>query len=136
MAAVDTNVLVRWLVDDDATQCAIVDALLASTADKEERLFVTLTVVLETEWVLRSRYHFDKSAVTVALDALLGVEELEFQQESAVEQALWRFKQRATADFADCLHLALVADADRLPFMTFDERASRLGGAALLGSGP
>jgi predicted nucleic-acid-binding protein len=136
MAALDTNVLVRWLTDDDADQCALVDGLLDVTAEKEQRLFVSVTVVLETEWVLRSRYRFDKPALITALDALLGVAELEFQHESALEQALWHFKQLGSADFADCLHLALAAEAGRLPLWTFDARAAKLEGVALLGAQP
>ena len=132
MAALDTNILVRWLTDDDKKQSAIVARLLESTANNSERLFVTVTVVLETEWVLRSRYRFDKPTVTAALDALLSVTELEFQTEPALEQALWRYKQAGAPDFADCLHLALVSQAGQGPLLTFDERASKLDGAQLL----
>ena len=132
MAALDTNVLVRWLTDDDAKQSAIVASLLESMAAKEERLFVPVTVILETEWVLRSRYRFDKPSVTAALDALLGVTELEFQTEPALEHALWLFKQAGAPDFADCLHVALVSQAGQGPLLTFDERAGKLDGAQLL----
>lgn len=47
MAALDTNILVRWLVNDDAAQCAKMSSLLAATAANGERLFVTITVMLE-----------------------------------------------------------------------------------------
>jgi predicted nucleic-acid-binding protein len=95
-------------------------------------LFVTATVVLETEWVLRPRYRFNKPSVTAALDALLSVTELEFQTEPALEHALWLFKQTGSPDFADCLHVALVSQAGRGPLLTFDDRASKLEGAQLL----
>ena len=101
MAALDTNVLVRWLTDDDAKQSVIVARLFELAIEKDERLFVPATVILETEWVLRSRYRFDKPLVTAALDVLLGVTELEFQTEPALEQALWLFKQAGAPDFAD-----------------------------------
>ena len=132
MAALDTNVLVRWLTDDDAKQSAVVASLLEATAKNEQRLFVPVTVILETEWVLRSRYRFDKSSITAALDALMGVIEIEFHNEPALEQALWLYKQTASPDFADCLHIALVSQAGQMPFLTFDERASKLEGAQLL----
>ena len=132
MAALDTNVLVRWLTDDDAKQSDVVASLLESAAKNDARLFVPVTVILETEWVLRSRYRFDKPSVTAALDALLGVAELEFQTEPALEQALWLFKQTGSPDFADCLHVALVSQAGQGPLLTFDERASKLEGAQLL----
>lgn len=132
MAALDTNVLVRWLTDDDAEQSAIVASLFDAAADKEERLFVPVTVMLETEWVLRSRYRFDKQTVTAALDALLSVAELNVQDELVLEQALWFFKQAGSPDFADCLHVALVRHTAHGPFLTFDKQASRLEGTRLL----
>lgn len=132
MAALDTNVLVRWLTDDDSKQSVIVARLFELAIEKDERLFVPATVILETEWVLRSRYRFDKPLVTAALDALLGVTELEFQTEPALEQALWLFKQAGAPDFADCLHVALVSQAGQGPLLTFDERAGKLDGAQLL----
>ena len=133
MAALDTNVLVRWLTDDDAAQSAVVAGLFESSAQSNERLFVTLTVMLETEWVLRSRYRFDRASVTAALDALLSTAELEFQTESALEHALWLFKQAGAPDFADCLHVALANQTGHGPLLTFDKRASQLEGARLLG---
>ena len=132
MAALDTNVLVRWLTDDDEKQSGIVARLFELAIEKDERLFVPATVILETEWVLRSCYRFDKPLVIAALDALLGVIELEFQTESALEQALWLFKQAGAPDFADCLHVALVSQAGQGPLLTFDERAGKLDGAQLL----
>jgi predicted nucleic-acid-binding protein len=134
MAALDTNILVRWLTNDDAKQSAIVAQLFNEAMGKDERLFVTVTVMLELEWVLRARYHFDRQAVTAALSALLDVTELEFQTEPALEHALWLFKQTASPDFADCLHIALVSQAGQEPLLTFDERASRIAGAHLLRS--
>jgi len=132
MAALDTNVLVCWLTDDDANQSAVVASLLEVAEKEEVRLFVPVTVILETEWVLRSRYRFDKPSVIAALDALMGVAELDLQTEPALEQALWLFKQTGAPDFADCLHLALVSQAGHVPMLTFDERAGRLDGVQLL----
>lgn len=132
MAALDTNVLVRWLTNDDAQQCAIVARLFDEVVSKDERLFVTVTVMLEVEWVLRARYRYDRLNVTAALSALLDVTELEFQTEPALEQALWLFKQTGSRDFADCLHIALASQTSQGPLLTFDERASRIEGAQLL----
>lgn len=132
MAAIDTNILVRWLTNDDAKQCAIVARLFDAAISKGERLFVTVTVMLEVEWVLRSRYHYDRPKVTSALNALMDVTELEFQTEPALEQALWLFKQTGSRDFADCLHIALVNQAGQGPLLTLDDRASKIEGAQLL----
>ena len=132
MAALDTNVLVRWLANDDVQQCAIVARLFDEAISKDERLLVTVTVMLEVEWVLRTRYQYDRRNVTAALNALLDVTELEFQTEPALEQALWLFKQTGSRDFADCLHIALASQTSQGPLLTFDERASRIEGAKLL----
>lgn len=132
MAALDTNILVWWLTNDDARQCALVAKLFDEVIRNNERLFITVTVMLEVEWVLRSRYHFDRREVTAALNALLDVTELEFQTEPALEQALWLFKQTGSRDFADCLHIALVSQAGQGPLLTLDDRASRIEGAQLL----
>lgn len=132
MAALDTNVLVRWLTNDDAAQCAAVARLFDDAIGQGVRLFVTTTVMLELEWVLRSRYRYDKPQVLAAMNALLDVTELEFQTEPALEQALWLFKQTGSRDFADCLHIALVSQVSQGPLLTFDERAARIAGAQLL----
>ena len=132
MAALDTNVLVRWLTNDDVAQCAIVGRVFDAAIGSADRLFVTVTVMLELEWVLRSKYRYDKPQVITALNALLDVTELEFQTEPALEQALWMFKQTGSRDFADCLHIALVSQAGQGPLLTFDERASKVEGAQLL----
>lgn len=137
MAALDTNVLARWLTNDDAKQSRAAKRLFAqAAAGGGERLFVPVTVMLELEWVLRSRYQFHRADVTAALDGLLSAMELEVGNETAVEQALWRYKQGGAPDFADCLHTALVSQASRGPMWTFDERAAKLEGAQLLVAWP
>ncbi len=128
MAALDTNVLVRWLVVDDAGQAETVASMFDQYSRDRARLFVPVTVVLELEWVLRACYGFDKASVLAALDALLGVEEIEFQHESAVEVALWHYRPGGAPDFADCVHLALVSESARGPLLSFDRRTAKLDG--------
>jgi len=89
------------------------------------------TVALEVEWVLRSRYQFDKATVITAFNALLEAQELEFQDEAALELALYLYRQ-GTADFADCMHTAICAIAGRQPLLTFDVKAARLANVELL----
>jgi predicted nucleic-acid-binding protein len=131
MPGLDTNVLVRWLVDDDRRQSTLALELFESTRSRGERLFVPSTVALELEWVLRSRYGFDKESILSAFTALLETRELEFQSEQALERALHWFKQ-GTAEFADCLHAAECTSADYAPMLSFDARAARLPGVRLL----
>lgn len=131
MAGLDTNTLVRWLIDDDAGQSQRIDALFKSASRQGRSLFVPLTVMLELEWVLRSRYEFGKPAILLAMSALLETRELEFQAEPTVERALHAYRQ-GTADFADCLHAGACWSAGKAPMLTLDARAARLVDAKLL----
>jgi predicted nucleic-acid-binding protein len=133
MPGLDTNLLVRWLVEDDDDQTARVQMLFESARAAQAALFVPSTVMLELEWVLRSRYRFDKAAVLQAFNALLETQELEFQAEAALERSLHLYRQGA-AEFADCLHAGLCGAADRTPLLTFDEKASRVPDIELLES--
>ncbi|MEO7107188.1 MAG: type II toxin-antitoxin system VapC family toxin [Rhodoferax sp.] len=130
-ASLDTNVLVRLVVNDDTLQHAAVRKMLSQHIRRAQALFVPITVVLELEWVLRSCYKFGKPAILNVLSSLLQTVELVFESENAVEQALITFEEEA-ADFADCLHLALARTAFALPFLTFDSKASNQLGAKLL----
>lgn len=131
MAALDTNLLVRFLVQDDAAQGEAATALIRSGIRSGHTLFVPVTVVLELEWVLRSAFGFDKAAVMHAVSRLLGSFELRFESEGAVEAALAQY-DRVPADFSDCLHAALAMQAGERPLWTFDKAASRIEGARLL----
>ena len=132
MPALDTNVLVRFLVQDDAVQGAAATRLIQGAVSSGSALFVPVTVLLELEWVLRSAFGFDKPAVMQAMFGLLGSFELGVESEGAVEAALWHYSQHS-ADFADCLHAALAGQAGEQPLWTFDRAAAKLPGAGLLG---
>ena len=133
MPSIDTNVLVRFLAGDDAKQTAQAKALMQRAARTGKSLFVPLTVMLELEWVLRSRYEYPKEQVLATLSSLLETRELVFQDEAAVEHAL-HYYRRNRVDFAECLHLGCAAAAGRLPLITFDRLAARVEGAKLLGA--
>jgi len=131
MAALDTKVLVRFLVRDDSGQYAAACALVQSAVDAEEPLYIPVSVTLELEWVLRSCFRFDKPAFELILTQLLGADELLFEAEAAIESALSLY-QEGSADFADALHAALAHAAGQTPLWTFDKAAAQLAGARLL----
>ena len=131
MAALDTNVLVRFLIQDDARQGAAASRLLRRAVQAGDVLIVPLTVALELEWVLRSAFGFDKAGVLQTFFGLLSSFELTFETEGAVEAALGQYAD-SRAEFADCLHAALAQMAGQSPLWTFDKAASKLDGAALL----
>jgi predicted nucleic-acid-binding protein len=129
--ALDTNVLVRYLVQDDPVQLATARRLIRRCVSKQQTLFVPVTVALELEWVLRSNFGYAKDSVIGALSDLLSAAELSFESERAHEVALELYR-RGSADFADCLHVALAAQADEQPLWTFDRSAAKVSGARLL----
>ena len=131
MPAVDTNVLIRLLVKDDAAQLASAHKLISDTLSASDTLYVPVTVAIELEWVLRANLKQDKASVLHSLSRLLSSANLSFQADRAVEAAL-RTYSRSSADFSDCLHAALAMNADELPFWTFDKAAAKLNGARLL----
>ncbi|HVY22592.1 MAG TPA: type II toxin-antitoxin system VapC family toxin [Steroidobacteraceae bacterium] len=131
MPGLDTNVLVRWLVDDDARQSARIRKLFRSTGADDAALFVPVTVSLELEWVLRSRYQFNKMEVIETMVALLETRDMQFQSEAAIEWALHLYRE-STAEFADCLHAALSASEGYPPLLTFDVKAAKLAGVELI----
>jgi len=131
MAALDTNVLIRFLVEDDAAQLAAARKLIRKCVNAGETLHVPVTVSIELEWVLRSNFGFDKSTVIQTLSQLLSSVELSFESEAALEVALVLYSQ-GTADYSDCLHVALASAAGEQPLWTFDKAAAKVDGARLL----
>ncbi|GAB1388457.1 MAG: PIN domain-containing protein [Rubrivivax sp.] len=131
MPALDTNVLVRYVVRDDGAQHAAAKRLIARCVAEGAPLFVPVTVMLEFEWVLRASYGFRKSEILGTLSTLQSAAELSFQSEPALEVALQLWRESA-ADFADCLHVALAAQAGEQPLWTFDKAASAIDGARRL----
>jgi predicted nucleic-acid-binding protein len=131
MASLDTNVLVRYLVQDDERQFALAKKLVQAALRAGETLYVPITVMLELEWVLRSNFGFDKDQISAVIASLLASVELTFESEAAAEVALALY-QRNKADFADCVHVALAHAAGESPLWTFDRAAAKLDGAKML----
>ena len=118
--ALDTNVLVRLLVNDDPLQAQQAAALI----DASSACFVPITVALELEWVLRGAYKLPRDAVIAAFDGLLAICHLHLEQEDLVRLALdWH---RQGLDFADALHLARSEGCGAL--ISFDRQLAVLAG--------
>lgn len=102
MIGVDTNVLVRYLTQDDPPQVRRVDALIADALERHDLLFIDDIVLCEVVWVLRTRYRHEKSAIAEALDGMLGTALFAFQDRDLLRRALGAYRAGA-ADFSDCL---------------------------------
>jgi predicted nucleic-acid-binding protein len=94
---------------------------------KGEPVFVSLLVLLETEWVIRSRYGLAKPEIISAVSALLDTADLTFEDEPSVENAVYSWK-RSAAEFADCLIEAHNRRIGCRATATFDGRALKLPG--------
>ena len=127
MLGVDTNVLVRYLTRDDQPQYERARRLIDREVAKGEPVLVSLLVMLETEWVLRSRYEMAKAEVITAFSALLDAADLKIEDEPSVETAVYVWKDSA-ADFADCLIEARNRRLGCRATATFDGRALKLAG--------
>ena len=125
MLGIDTNVLVRFLVRDDEAQFEKARRLIRREIGAGEDVFVSLMVLMETEWVLRSRYSLQKAQIMDAISRLLDATEVQLEAEPAIEETLFIWKDSA-ADFADCLIGAHNRRLGCRATATFDEKAVKL----------
>lgn len=113
MRAIDTNVLVRYLTGDEPEQAA-----RARTAVDAGDVFVATTVLLESEWVLRSVYGFGGGEVAAALRAFSGLPGVTVENPALLIEALDLAAKGM--DFADALHLGAAVHCETM--LTFDRR--------------
>jgi predicted nucleic-acid-binding protein len=118
--AIDTNVLARFFINDPDDAEATRQRPFAVAA-LSERAFVSVTVLLEFEWVMRGFYAFARPDVAHAMRALISIEHVSIEDRGAVLAALDGFAQGL--DFADALHLARSSRA--AVFLTFDRRLAK-----------
>ena len=127
MLAIDTNVLVRFLVRDDEVQFDKACRLIKREGAAGRPIFISLLVLLETEWVLRSRYGLSKKLMLAAFSGLLDADDVFLENEPVVEEALFLWKE-TTADFADCLIGAQHRRLGCRATASFDAKALKLPG--------
>ena len=130
MIAIDTNVLVRYLVRDDAVQAEVAQTLLEDLSI-EQPGFVCREVMVETVWVLERTYKLTRVDIAAAVEELVTTAGLVVEEADAVAQAAAHYRFGGP-DFADLMILAAGERAGARPLYTFDQRLSRLDGAALL----
>lgn len=118
MKALDTNVLARAVLNDDAPQSE------AAVAQLREPCFAPDTVLMELAWLLSARYHMDRVAIARTLRDLITLPTLSVADFSLVEWAIGRFE--AGADFADMLHIANAGPAGA--FVSFEKGLARKAG--------
>ena len=120
MRAVDTNLLVRLLVRDDATQVTAAEAFV------ENGVWVSQLVLVETLWVLDAVYERKAAQIAKAIELLLNHNHLTLQDADVVASALENFRARPSLCFSDCMVLEIARKAGHLPLGTFDKGLAKL----------
>ena len=120
MRAVDTSVLVRLLVRDDADQVERAEAFVESGA------WVPHVVLAETVWVLASVYDIGPNRIETLVEMLLSHDRLVMQDPDVVRAALDDFRSSGSTGFADCLIVRVAKKVGHRPTGTFDKAMSRL----------
>ena len=130
MIALDTNILARYLVRDDTEQAEAARALLESlTADRPG--YVCREVTVELVWVLKRAYGYSRDQIATVLEELVATEGLVIEAADDVARAAFRYRT-GSAGFSDLMILAAAERSRAHPLYTFDQKAARLEGVALL----
>jgi predicted nucleic-acid-binding protein len=125
MIGLDTNVVLRYLLQDDPDQARRVNRIVERQLSEENPGFISLVTMLEIVWVLRSLLKRSASEIASHLEGLLAADSLEIQNEQQVFEAVFAIK-RGTGEFEDALIGAVNAWAGCSHTLTFDRRARRL----------
>ena len=128
MISIDTNVVVRYLVGDDAEQAEAARALLDGLTPDDPG-FICREVALETAWVLERSYGFTRARVAEALIDLTASDSLLVENPDDVAAAAHRYRQGGVG-FSDLMILSAAERAGAAPLYTFDRRLARMEGAA------
>jgi predicted nucleic-acid-binding protein len=126
MRAIDTNVLVRLVVRDDADQVRVAEEFVASGA------WVSHLVLAETMWVLDAVYERTPKQIATAVDMLLNHQQISVQDSDVVAAAIESFRKRPSLGFSDCLVLETARKVGNLPLGTFDREFAKLDDAVRL----
>lgn len=125
MIGIDTNILVRYLAQDDPLQSPRATKIVEERFTRDEPGYISLVTLVETLWVLERPYGLSRTALADAVDLLLGMETLVIQNEREVFIATHALRS-GTASFSDALIGALGAWAGCSTTVTFDRKAARL----------
>lgn len=132
MIAIDTNVLVRFLVQDDPEQAGLAGAVI-DTLSETVPGFISREVLIELVWVLERAYRLSKPDIAGAIDGLLASAELVIEGADEVGSALELYRNDGFG-FADLMIAAAARRAGAKELVTFDRKAAQLPGVRLLGA--
>ena len=131
MIGLDTNVLVRYIMQDDAKQSLKATKIVEELDAVENSGYVTLVSIIELVWVLSASYELTRAQVAQALDSLTQAKQIKIESADQVIRALRVFKI-GKSDFADCLIERSANSAGCEETVTFDVNASKHAGMTLI----
>ena len=131
MIGLDTNILVRYLAQDDPAQSAKANEILERRLTEKNPGFVSVVAMVETVWALDRAYGFTAQEIATAVERLLQIEVLVVENEQEVFSAMVALKQ-GRGSFADALIAELGARVGCTRTLTFDQKAVRLSGFELV----
>ena len=131
MIGIDTNVLVRYIVQDDAVQSKAASDFIENECSKETPGFVDHLVICEVVWVLRRCYRVSNNQITRIIKQILKTAQFKIQDTQTVWKALRKF-ELGKADFADCLIAQINSTHGCSKTVTFDIEAAKTNGFFLL----
>ena len=124
MYGIDTNVLLRYLLQDDEIQSPIATNFITQVCSSSEPAFINNLVLAECVWVLQAGYGYSKGEIVEVLRILAGAKEVTFEDENVVTIAIGNY-QRGSADFADYLLAQTNQIHSCTDTVTFDKKASK-----------
>ncbi|MBK5298543.1 MAG: type II toxin-antitoxin system VapC family toxin [Vicinamibacteria bacterium] len=124
MTGVDTNVLVRYLLQDDGPQARLANRFFDELVASGDRCAIGVVVLCELVWVLRGAYGVDRKAVVTTIDRLLSVGQIELIDRDIIVAALARYR-RGPGDFADYVISESNRHAGCAATVTFDKKLQR-----------
>jgi len=127
MIGLDSNILLRYVTQDDPVQAAQATHVMEHRLTEQEPGFISVVAMAETVWVLERSYRFGNARIAAAIEIMLGAETLVIENEREVFTAMVALKE-GRGSFADALIGALCAKAGCSRVVTFDEGALRLPG--------
>ena len=131
MIGIDTNVLVRYIAQDDAAQSAQATQLIEQVCSAQAPGFIGVVVLVELVWVSESCYGATRAEVVEILRRILSIRQLVVQEAELVWKAL-RLFESGKADFSDCVIERTANATGCTKTMTFDQKAAATGGMTLL----
>jgi predicted nucleic-acid-binding protein len=130
MIGLDTNVMVRYIMQDDVKQSKLASVLIERLTE-EQPGFLSLVCIIELVWVLESAYTLKRLQIVEVLSNLISIDVFKIERLTVVTAALRNFKT-GKADFADCLIARSSMHAGCERTMTFDQSAARTANMVLI----